>query len=101
MKKSKFSPGMCGVYLILIFWALTTIYPILWVILNSFKDRKKIIANSFALPIGDLFSMENYKTAFDRLNIFTAYKNSIIVSLLRGSCGYPPGRNGLLRTGAL
>ncbi|MFQ7552391.1 MAG: carbohydrate ABC transporter permease [Blautia marasmi] len=80
MKKSKFSPGMCGVYLILIFWALTTIYPILWVILNSFKDRKKIIANSFALPLGDLFSMENYKTAFDRLNIFTAYKNSIIVS---------------------
>lgn len=71
---------MCVVYLILIFWALTTIYPILWVILNSFKDRKKIIANSFALPIGDLFSMENYKTAFDRLNIFTAYKNSIIVS---------------------
>ena len=71
---------MCGVYLILIFWALTTIYPILWVILNSFKDRKKIIATSFALPIGDLFSMENYKTAFDRLNIFTAYKNSIIVS---------------------
>lgn len=71
---------MCVVYLILIFWALTTIYPILWVILNSFKDRKKIIANSFALPLGDLFSMENYKTAFDRLNIFTAYKNSIIVS---------------------
>ena len=80
MKKRKFSPGMCVVYLILIFWALTTIYPILWVILNSFKDKKKIIANSFALPIGDLFSMDNYKTAIDRLNIFTAYKNSIIVS---------------------
>ena len=80
MKKRKFSPGMCVVYLILIFWALTTIYPILWVILNSFKDKKKIIANSFALRIGDLFSMDNYKTAFDRLNIFTAYKNSIIVS---------------------
>ena len=80
MKKRKFSPGMCVVYLILIFWALTTIYPILWVILNSFKDKKKVIANSFALPIGDLFSMDNYKTAFDRLNIFTAYKNSIIVS---------------------
>ena len=80
MKKRKFSPGMCVVNLILIFWALTTIYPILWVILNSFKDKKKIIANSFALPIGDLFSMDNYKTAFDRLNIFTAYKNSIIVS---------------------
>lgn len=80
MKKRKFSPGMCVVYLILIFWALTTIYPILWVILNSFKDKKKIIANSFALPIGDLSSMDNYKTAFDRLNIFTAYKNSIIVS---------------------
>lgn len=71
---------MCVVYLILIIWALTTIYPILWVILNSFKDRTKIIANSFALPLGDLFSLENYRTAFDRLNIFSAYKNSIIVS---------------------
>lgn len=80
MKKRKFSPGMCVVYLILIIWALTTIYPILWVILNSFKDRTKIIANSFALPLGDLFSLENYRTAFDRLNIFSAYKNSIIVS---------------------
>lgn len=71
---------MCVVYLILIFWALTTVYPILWVILNSFKDKTKIIANSFALPMGDLFSLDNYVTAFKRLNIFTAYKNSIIVS---------------------
>lgn len=80
MKKRKVSPGMCVVYLILIFWALTTVYPILWVILNSFKDKTKIIANSFALPMGDLFSLDNYVTAFKRLNIFTAYKNSIIVS---------------------
>lgn len=80
MKKRKYSPGTMVVYLLLSFWALTTIYPIIWIIQNSFKDRGEILANSFALPVGDLFTLSNYKTAFDRLNIFSAYRNSILIS---------------------
>lgn len=71
---------MTAVYLCLILWALTTIYPILWVIQNSFKAKDKILANSFALPIGELFTMANYRKAFNNLNIFGAYKNSIFIS---------------------
>lgn len=80
MKKKKFSVSMTAVYLCLILWALTTIYPILWVIQNSFKAKDKILANSFALPIGELFTMANYRKAFNNLNIFGAYKNSIFIS---------------------
>lgn len=40
MKEKRFSAGKFIVYLILIFWALTTIYPLAWVFLNSFKDKK-------------------------------------------------------------
>ncbi|GAA0804070.1 carbohydrate ABC transporter permease [Clostridium sp. AF19-22AC] len=78
--KKRMSPGMIVIYAILIFWALTTIYPIFWIIMNSFKAKNEILANSFSLPVGDLFTTSNYKTAFERLNIFSAYRNSIIIS---------------------
>ena len=44
MKKKKFSLGMPLVYLLLIVWALTTIYPLIWVVMNSFKDKKQIVS---------------------------------------------------------
>lgn len=71
---------MIPVYAVLTFWALTTIYPLFWVAINSFKVKNEIIANSFALPLGDLFTMANYKRAFDRVPIFGAYLNSLVVS---------------------
>ena len=48
---------MIPVYAVLIFWALTTIYPLFWVALNSFKVKNEIISNSFALPVGELFTL--------------------------------------------
>ena len=33
----KISLGSVVIYIVLGFWALTTIYPIFWVIINSFK----------------------------------------------------------------
>ena len=39
MKKKKFSVGLLFVYLVLVIWALTTIYPLIWVVMNSFKDK--------------------------------------------------------------
>lgn len=72
--------GQTVVYILLIFWALTTIYPIIWVVQNSFKAKDKILANSFSLPIGDLFTTANYRKAFGNLDIFSAYKNSIFIS---------------------
>lgn len=80
MKKKKKSVGSVFVYIILSLWALTTVYPIIWVILNSFKAKDKILANSFALPLGDLFTTANYHKAFNNLNILGAYKNSIFIS---------------------
>ena len=83
MKKEKksFSISTALIYLFLSLWALTTIYPIVWVIQNSFKARDKILANSFALPLGDLFTTANYRKAVSNLDIFGAYKNSIVISV--------------------
>ena len=82
MKKKKFEVSSVLIYIVLIFWALTTIYPIVWVIQNSFKVKDKILADSFSLPVGDLFTLANYRRAFQNLNIFGAYRNSIFISCM-------------------
>ena len=79
--RKKFSIGIAGIYVILITWALTTIYPLIWVLMNSFKNKKLIRKDSFSLPVGDLFTLDNYKTAFNRVNILGAYRNSLIISV--------------------
>lgn len=80
MKKNKISSGIVLIYGVLILWAVTTVYPILWVLLNSFKVKDRIMVDSFSLPLGELFTLANYKMAFDRLDILTAYRNSLIIS---------------------
>lgn len=81
MSKKKSASVSTGViYAVLIVWALTTIYPIAWVIMNSFKDRRKIMSDAFSVPLGKLFTTSNYSEAFEKVNMLTAYRNSIIIS---------------------
>lgn len=80
MRKEKITPGYVLSYVVLIFWSLTTIYPIIWILQNSFKTKDKILENSFAFPVGDLFTIANYRKAFGNLNIGQAYINSIFIS---------------------
>lgn len=101
MKEKRFSAGKFIVYLILIFWALTTIYPLAWVFLNSFKDKKQIMSNSFALPMRDLFTTVTTAGMFQKLNIFGAYRSSMHHLLQRGGSRDPFCGNGFLRAGAL
>ena len=67
-------------YLVLGFWAITTIYPFIWVILNSFRKKGLIISDSFSLPLGDAFTWDNYLTAWERADFKNAYLNSFLIS---------------------
>ena len=80
MKNKKFSLSSVIIYILLIIWSLTTIYPIIWVIQNSFKGKDKILGDSFSLPLREMFTMANYRKAFGSMNILGAYKNSIFIS---------------------
>lgn len=63
---------------ILLFWAFTTTYPFVWVIINSFKASREVITHSFSLP--EEFILDNYINAFSKQNILISYKNSLIIS---------------------
>ena len=78
--KQKFSLSKTIIYVVLSAWAITTIYPFFWVIVNSFKDKKYIRSNTFALPFGKMFTLDNYATAFERVDILGAYRTSLVIS---------------------
>lgn len=78
----RITPAKAGTYAVLTFWALTTLYPFVWVILNSFRDRGLIRKDSFSIPLpGNGFTMDNYAKAMDRFDFGNAYMNSLIVSI--------------------
>ncbi|WFR58484.1 carbohydrate ABC transporter permease [Anaerocolumna sp. AGMB13025] len=77
-KKKKFSPAYLVIYIILIFWAFTTIFPFVWVLNNSFKPSREVVNSTFSLP--KEFTLDNYTNAFSKQNILVSYKNSFIIS---------------------
>ena len=77
-RKKRIKIGMIVVYIILILWAVTTIFPFIWVLLNSVKPSSEVLTSSFALP--KEFTWGNYTNAFSKLNVARAYKNSLIIS---------------------
>ncbi len=66
------------VHALLILWAITTIFPFLWVINNSFKSSRSIMQNGFSIAIQPIW--DNYINAFTRQQIGRGYLNSLIVS---------------------
>jgi raffinose/stachyose/melibiose transport system permease protein len=67
------------IYFLLIIYALINVYPILWMVINSFKTNIEFAKHPFAFPAQLLF--ENYKTAWETARLDTYFLNSIIVSV--------------------
>lgn len=76
--KKKISVGMLIVYIFLIIWAVLTMFPFVWVVVNSFKPSAEVLRSSFSLP--QEFTLMNYQNAFSKLNVLNAYKNSFLIS---------------------
>lgn len=64
----------------LIFWAIAVIYPLVWMIISSFKDTNGIYLSTWSLP--DTLRIENYKMAWVDYNIGHAFLNTLFVTVL-------------------
>jgi ABC-type glycerol-3-phosphate transport system permease component len=73
-------PAQILKYLLLSALSLTTIGPLTWVVLLSFKTKKEFANSPFSLPKS--FSLENYAKLFSEEKIITFLQNSIVVSLV-------------------
>lgn len=72
--------GVIVKWIVLIGWALTTIIPLFWVVINSFKSSDAILRNSLALP--ESLDFSNFITVmnYPDVNIPRAFVNSFVIS---------------------
>jgi len=68
-------------HIILVFFSLIALFPILLILMNSFKLKKYIFAAPFALPNVKTFSLIGYDTVLQRSNLIVNFGNSIIVTV--------------------
>lgn len=78
--RRRFPFAQVAAYTVLTLWALTTVLPFLWVIINSFKNKDIIQTNAFTLMFEP--TLDNYIKTFTRppQSVWMAYLNSLVIS---------------------
>ena len=69
------------VHLLLLFFALLAIGPILVILINSFKTSEGIFTGPLKLPNSDTFTLDGFKRAVAQGNFVRNYANSAIITL--------------------
>ncbi|MFD2924918.1 carbohydrate ABC transporter permease [Halobacillus naozhouensis] len=67
------------IYIILTLFAIVNAYPIVWMVINSFKSEQEFAVNQFGFP--SEFVLENYVSAWNTANFGVLFKNSIFICL--------------------
>ena len=81
MKKDRiFSKSISGklIFLMLILLSVIIIYPLLWILMSSFKDYMSIYQDVWGLP--EVWHFDNYVRAWTR-GISQYFVNSVIVTI--------------------
>ena len=73
-------PSHVLIYILLSLWALTTVFPFLWVLISSFKNKDIIQTDAFSLRFAP--TLDNYVKTFTKppQSVWMAYFNSILIS---------------------
>lgn len=67
-------------HIILIGYCVIALYPIVLIVINSFKSRAGIFGAPYAFPTAETFSTIGYDTVFSRATFGTNFLNSLIVT---------------------
>lgn len=67
-------------YLVLAFTVVVSVFPILWVIMSSFKSNGAILTSPFSLP--DTWNFDAYYAVMNQYNLIEYFFNSLLISLV-------------------
>ena len=70
------------IFIALSILAISNIYPLLFVFMNSLKDRTEYLKNPFSLPNFEQLAWGNYETMISQFQIFKLFGNSLIISVV-------------------
>jgi raffinose/stachyose/melibiose transport system permease protein len=69
-------------HLVLIFFTVLALFPIVMIVVNSFKKKPAIFGQPFAFPNAKTFSLIGYHTVLVRSNFQVYFLNSMIVTFM-------------------
>lgn len=67
-------------YFVIIFTIVVSLFPILWVIMSSFKTNGEILGSPFSLPSS--INFDAYEYLFEEYDFLTYFFNSLMVSVI-------------------
>ncbi|HID54145.1 MAG TPA: carbohydrate ABC transporter permease, partial [Anaerolineae bacterium] len=69
-------------HIVLFTYMLIALFPIVLILINSFKARKAIFKTPLALPNAETFSLDGYATLMERSNFPLYFTNSLVVTVV-------------------
>lgn len=81
LKKAQNWGGRLVPHLILASYLVIALFPIILILINSFKSRASIFNSPFAFPSAETFSLIGYETVLGRANFANYFLNSTIVTV--------------------
>ena len=69
-------------HMALLLYTALALFPIILIIINSFKTRKAIFSEPLAFPNSETFSLEGYITVWERAGFPIYFRNSIVVTVV-------------------
>ncbi|MEM7445021.1 MAG: carbohydrate ABC transporter permease [Pseudomonadota bacterium] len=83
MNKARRSlPTLFAAHGILLAYTVLSVFPVVLIIINSFKSRRAIFGDPMGLPIGEgVFDLVGYQTVLQNADFFGYFANSLIVTL--------------------
>ncbi|PWJ47335.1 carbohydrate ABC transporter permease [Faecalicatena contorta] len=77
----KYTKATLGVQVVMGIFAIVFLMPIFIIFSYSFKTKKELyLGNPLSLP--ESFNLDNYKTAFDKLNLTTTFFNTFLYTAI-------------------
>jgi raffinose/stachyose/melibiose transport system permease protein len=64
----------------LLAYSAVALWPVLLIVLNSFKDRLSIFSQPYAFPTGETFTLDGYRTLYTTARFDLYFLNSLLVT---------------------
>jgi raffinose/stachyose/melibiose transport system permease protein len=71
-----------GAHAVLIAYTLLALFPVILVVMNSFKAKAAIFRSPLALPNSETFDLIGYTTVLSQGDFFVYFQNSLIVTVV-------------------
>ena len=69
-------------YIVMIFTVAVSIFPIIWVVISSFKTNAEILGGALTVPSGFSVGAEAYRYLFEQYDFLLYFINSLLISTI-------------------